>query len=263
MTWYRRNRQFVAVFVLISIFGVFFSFDNPVKRGLSGGMRATAAIAWEARHSAVEAFNSYGGIASRIELAKEKAQLKMEIDRLQTLSLHNDVLRGENEVLRGMLKLREAHPKGLSAPVLSNPSVSPYGTFVVGSGSEDGVTVGAHVLSAPRVAIGKVLEVDSHTALVGLFSTPGKRTEIMMGKTRLQYIGRGDGNGLVIVPRGVSVSEGDAVQLPGLPFAIGFAGFIKSDPEDAQTTVLVRVPANLPSLSFVQIVPETAFPDVH
>lgn len=255
MIWYRHNRRFAVVFVLIAAFGLFFSFNNPVKRVLAGGARSMSAIAWEAAFDAGEAFNSYGGIQSRLALAEENRKLTKEIERLQTLSLHNDVLRGENEVLRSMLLLREAHPEGLVAPVLSNPAVSPYGTFVIGSGTEDGVVIGAHVLSAPRVAIGKVLEVNKRTALIGLFSAPGKETEIMIGDTRLMYLGRGDGNGLVIVPRGVSIAEGDSAQLSGSPFAIGFVGFIKSDPEDAQTTVLVRVPTNLPSLSFVQIVP--------
>ena len=155
-----------------------------------------------------------------------------------------------------MFSLREAYPEGIAVPVLSNPSASPYSTFVIGSGTIEGIKAGAYVVSAPRVAIGRIVEAGAHTALVGLFSAPDKETEVMIGKVRATYHGKGDGNGVVVVPRGAAVIEGDAAVLPGHPFAIGFVGAIQSKPEDAETTVLLRVPANLPSLSFVYIVPE-------
>ena len=250
-----RNKSFVAALLLIVLFGVALKVQSPVRDGLRSGVRSVAAVAWVAAHGIGDSIDHYGGFSSRTALAGENAALKAEIARLESLSLHNDVLRSENATLRDMFSLREAHPEGIAASVLSDPAVSPYGTFVIGSGTDDGVVVGAYVLSAPRVAIGRVIEVDAHSTLVELFSAPGKEIEVMIEDVRTIYHGRGDGNGLVIVPRGSHVAEGDAAQLPGLEFAIGFVGYIESKPEDAETKVLVRVPANLPSLSFVYIVP--------
>lgn len=255
MGFLRRNRSFALTLFAIATLGVILAFDNPARSALTGTVRGMTANVWEAAHGARESFESYGGISSRVALADENKKLQEEIARLQSLSLHNDVLRAENATLRDMFSLHEAYPTGIAAPVLSNPSVSPYGTFVIGSGSEDGIAVGSFVLSAPRVAIGRVREVDARTALVGLFSAPGARTEVVINKVRAEYEGRGDGNGLFVVPRGVLVSEGDAAELPGMPFAIGFVGFVKDDPADADIQVLVRVPANLPGLSFVEVVP--------
>ncbi len=255
MSFLRRNASFVLALVLILGFGSLFSFNNPLRAVATNTTRGMTAAVWEAAQGARESFDSYGGISARATLAEENKSLREEIARLQSLSLHNDVLKTENATLRDMFGLREAYPEGVSAPVLSNPSVSPYGTFVIGSGSADGVAVGSFVLSAPRVAIGQVREVGEHTALVGLFSAHGQKSEVMINAVRATYEGRGDGNGLVVVPRGITVNVGDASVLPGLPFAIGFVGYIKSNPQDAETLVLVRVPTNLPGLSFVRIVP--------
>ncbi|MBI2048302.1 MAG: rod shape-determining protein MreC [Parcubacteria group bacterium] len=256
MNWYRRNKSFVALFALIALFGVLHSIDNPLRDSVRSAARGMSAVAWIAAHEVGSTLDGVGGFSSRAALATENATLKQEVARLESLSLHNDVLRSENTTLRGMLTLREAHTEGVAAPVLSNPAVSPFGTFIIGSGTEDGVAVGSYVLSAPRVAIGRVVEVDTRTALVELYSAPAKETEVMIDSIRSTYRGRGDGNGIVVIKRGVPVAEGDAAQLPGLPYAIGFVGHIQNNPEDPDTTLLVRIPANLPSLSFVYIVPE-------
>lgn len=250
-----RNRSFTAALLLIVLFGMALKVQSPVRDSLRSGARSVASVAWVAAHGIGDTFDHYGGISTRATLAGENAALKAEIARLESLSLHNDVLRSENATLRDMFSLREAHPEGIATPVLSNPAVSPYGTFVIGGGTDDGIAVGMYVLSAPRVAIGRVIEADSRTALVDLFSAPGKETEVVIEDVRTTYFGRGDGNGLVVIPRGSAIAEGDAVQLPGQQFAIGFVGYIESKPEDAETKVLVRVPANLPSLSFVYVVP--------
>lgn len=255
MSFFRRNKVFIIAFIVVVALGSIFFFDGTIRSTVTGVTRGTVALVWRAAHSTREAFNSYGGISSRRALAEENKKLREEIARLQSLSLHNDVLRAENATLRDMFSLREAHPEGIAAPVLSNPSVSPYGTFVIGAGAKDGIATGSYVISAPRVAIGQVLEADSHTALVGLFSAPGEKNEVIINKVRVSYVGRGDGNGLVVVPRGVSIKKGEAVRFAGQPFAIGFVGFVTDDPEDAEIKVLVRVPVNLPSLSFVYVVP--------
>ncbi len=256
MNWYRRNRLYTVVFVLVLLFGALIETQNPVRDSLRAGTRSVAAVAWAVVHGMGNTIDRYGGLSSRAKLATENQKLREEIARSESLALHHDVLRSQTATLRGMFSLREAYSEGIAAPVLSNPSASPYSTFVIGSGTEEGVKAGAYVVSAPRVAIGRIVEADAHTALVGLFSAPDKETEVMIGKVRTMYRGKGDGNGIVVVPRGAAVALGDAAVLPGRPFAIGFVGIIQSKPEDAETTVLVRVPANLPSLSFVYIVPE-------
>jgi len=251
-----RNRLFVVVGAIIVIVSAALFFDTPLRDTMRAGMRNMAAVAWVAADGAGGFFDHYGGFSSRATLASENATLRAEVARLESLSLHNDVLRSENATLRDMFSLREAHPEGMAAPILSNPSTSPYGTFIIGSGMEDGIKVGDYVLSAPRVAIGRVVEADARTALVHVFSAPGEKSEVMIEKVRATYVGRGDGNGDVVVPRGVEVKLDDAAQLAGTPFAIGFVGFIQKNPEDSETIILVRVPTNLPSLSFVYIVPE-------
>lgn len=255
MSFFRRNKAFIISFIAVWALGSIFFFEGTFRSTMTNVTRSTTASVWRVAHSTREAFNSYGGISSRRALAEENKKLREEISRLQSLSLHNDVLRAENATLRDMFSLREAHPEGVAAPVLSNPSVSPYGTFVIGAGTIDGIETGSYVISSPRVAIGQVLEADLHTSLVGLFSAPGEKNEVIINKIRVSYVGRGDGNGLIVVPRGISIKEGEAIRFAGQPFAIGFVGFVSNDPEDAETKVLVRVPVNLPSLSFVYVVP--------
>src|SRR3989344_5524118 len=149
------NRLYTFVCVLVILFGILLEIQNPLRDSLRAGTRSVAAGAWVAVHGMGDAIDYYGGLSSRATLASENQTLRAEIARLESLSLHNDVLRSENATLRDMFSLREAHPEGIAASVLSDPAVSPYGTFVIGSGTDDGVVVGAYVLSAPRVAIGR------------------------------------------------------------------------------------------------------------
>lgn len=236
------------------IFAFLLNIKNPLQAGLRAGVRNTAAATWIAAGDVGDFVDRLGGFSSRAALIKENETLKTEIARLESLSLHNDVLRSENAILRSMFSLREAHPEGIAAPMLSNPSTSAFGTFVIGSGTDDGIRVGAYVLSAPRVAIGEVIETDARTALVRIFSAPNREVEVVVNDTRATYVGKGDGNGSIVVPRGIAVEIGDSARLAGHPFAVGIVGAVQKNPEDSETTILVRVPSNLPALSFIYVV---------
>ncbi|MEK7628751.1 MAG: rod shape-determining protein MreC [Patescibacteria group bacterium] len=255
MNWFRQNKWGVILLLGITAFGLVMQSGGNAGAFLRGGARSLGANVWEVAHHARTYIDERAGFASRRSLAAENLALRKELERTQFLSLTNDVLRGENATLRELVGLAKDYPLGVAAPVLSSPSVSPYGTFVVGAGEKDGVAVGSVVVVAPRVAIGKVVEVHYGHSLVELFSAPGKTVEVIVKDVKTTYTGRGDGNGLIEAPRGVSVEVGDAVHLPGTPLAIGVVGFIKRDPQDPLALILARTPMSIPTLSFVEIIP--------
>lgn len=228
----------------------------------SGGVLRTNARdifspVWSISQSAVASVTQSGVFASKAGLAREVALLTKERDELRTLSLQNDVLKSENASLRALLSLREERSDGKAARVLSRPGLSPYSTFVIGAGSEDGIQTSDHVFVAPGLIIGDILEVGERTSLVGLFSAPGKKTSVKIGEnTIVEYMGRGAGNGIIEVPRGIPVQKGDSVFLANSRFLLGVVGEIEAAPEDALQRILVAPPANLPALEFVFVAPK-------
>ena len=93
MNWYQRNKSFIAIFALVALFGTVHSVDNPLRDITRTATRSMSALAWVAAYQAGNTLDTFGGFSSRATLASENSKLKLEVARLESLSLHNDVLR--------------------------------------------------------------------------------------------------------------------------------------------------------------------------
>ncbi|MBP9669459.1 MAG: rod shape-determining protein MreC [Candidatus Pacebacteria bacterium] len=244
----------LGFFALALVVAIFFATEYFSQGAIRNGARDVAAAVWSTSRNAYDTTEASGFFQSKVSLARENQELKKEREELLTMQFQNDVLRAENASLRAFLNAHEAHPNGKVASVLSRPGVSPYDTFVIGIGSEDGVVPGDVVLVAAGLVLGEVKETGTRTSLVSLYSAPGYTRDVLLRDALLTYTGRGSGGGVVQAPRDLEVQAGDLLYLPDSAFALGVVGHVAAKPEDAYHEVLVSPPTNLSALRFVEVV---------
>ncbi len=252
-----RGRHF---FVTTAIIFVLLIID-----GLSGGkIRSVARLAgsevWKLGSAMTQSITGSRFISSRRALIEENLALAQQIAWLQERAAAYRVLQDENKALRDVLHVAgiERNPNresGITAPIVSSFRSSPYGTFQVGAGREDSVSSGNLVLSSENFVIGRVEDVDSHTALVRLIFAPNVSSDALLRGAGVTVEGRGGGNASTKVPRQIDVAVGDAVISPVLyGRAIGIVGKVSEDSGSAYKQVNIYLPVNLSSLQFVYIV---------
>jgi cell shape-determining protein MreC len=246
----RRRRLLVATAVVLVIFAI----DLVSGGSLRSIVRVSFSGIWNATAHVREAVLGSGYFSSHRALASENARLRNEIAQLQEDTAALTLVRAQNTQLSSMTHLASDQP-GLTAPVVSSMSASPYGTFLVGAGSRDGVVPDSLVLTADGFVLGRVSEVHAGQSLVTSVLESGTQTESLIGGIAVTVEGRGGGNGRAALPRSAVVATGTPVIAPSLSARpIGIVGHIDSNPTSAESTAYVVFPVNLSTLQYVFIV---------
>jgi len=245
----QRRNLFIATALVLLILAIDF-FSGGTLRALT---RQGGSALWRSANGALSRAGQSGFFTSRASLARENQLLKEEIAGLQEEQAQNAALAAENDQLRAIVHLAQSAP-GLTAPVTSSFKASPYGTFLIGAGSADGIAKGSIVESADGSIVGRVADVSAHQSLVvGLFA-PGASVEALAGGTPVVLSGKGGGNAEGGLPRGARVAAGDPVFSPAFgQRAIGVVGKVEGGIASASTKIYVRSIVNLESLSFVYV----------
>ena len=182
-------------------------------------------------------------------LKNELAKKNLTLAALEDLAIENQ----EFKELGG----RQLDQAFVLATIISRPPISPYDTFVIDAGSEEGITVGNIVLIEENSAIGEVASVAKNSAVVSLYSTPDRETMVAVGLERAEAParGRGGGNFELRMPKGVVVEIDDVIVLPSINHRLlGLISKIEISPNDPFQTILFSLPINLNNLRFVMIV---------
>jgi cell shape-determining protein MreC len=229
---------------------------------------ALAAPLWESGSAlSTDVGSFFAGIGNSAKLVQENKTLSQEILTLQN---ENTVLTARSQDLTSLLSVSSESAggtgtsgasgarAGILAGVLASPPLSPYDTFIVSSGSAQGVERGAQVYAAGGIPIGTVTEVTSTTAIVQLLSTPGVTTNGWAGTARVpvEVMGVGAGSYTATLPAAASVSVGDSVYAPG-PGAVPFGTVTKIDADPSSPTVVLHIQSlvNMFSITWVEISP--------
>ena len=240
----------VAVIVILAI-------DLASGGYLRGFARGGSVAIWGAGSGIVRSVLASGFFSSRRAQESEIQALKQELVRLRLDSAEVSVLREEAEALRSLVNLRERE-EGLTAPVISSVASSPYGTFVIGAGKEDGVAVGDLVLAGSEgqgFVIAGVSEVAARRSLVTEIFAPGSRLGISVRGTQFELEGRGGGNARIEIPATFAVDEGDAVLAPDLGGrAVGVVGAVQDASSAAYKNIYLRSVVPASSLTFVYVI---------
>lgn len=242
-----------AVLIVVGVLGI----DHATFGTLSRTIHRVGVPVWHFEASVVEVYTrAITTFKSKAGLQEENRRLREEIVRLELASLSTEVLRVQNEDLKELVG-RGERDEYVAAAILSRPGRTLYDTFIIDVGRKDGITTDALVFAADSVALGVVTQVYADSSVVTLYSMPGRESEVVLNTEDpvVAYAtGRGGGDFEIHIPRGVSVSEGDVVSLPGLEGSVlGIVGEVSALPADSFQTILVANPVNLRTLRIVGV----------
>jgi rod shape-determining protein MreC len=156
----------VASMVLLTISA------NPLVRDLQHGV----AFAFKPIQVAIDGFaRDVTSIATTIseidQLRQENAALRAENEELEALSRSAQELRRENELLTGLLQLRNGlQYQTRAVTVIARESSEARRAIVIDRGADDGIAAGQIVITAGGALAGRVVEVGSNFAHVVLMS---------------------------------------------------------------------------------------------
>jgi cell shape-determining protein MreC len=193
-------------------------------------------------------------LMSRADLEAQNHALQEEINRLQDEAARATTLEQENSSLKDLLHVAGANV-GITAPVTSSVESSPYGTFLIGAGSGEGVVKGQLVLTPGGFVVGTISDVGAHTATVSEIFAPLTKIDVTIDGTPVTLTGSGADNAQGNYPRDLPLSlsaPAIAPTLGGRP--VGLVGKISSSSAMAAQDIYLRLPASLSSLRYVYVV---------
>lgn len=214
----------------------------------------TARVSLDAQ-AIVENVLGRGYFVSHATLAAQNESLQGQVAALTERVALSDTLSAEVSTLAELAHLATS-TRGITAPIASSFISSPYGTFLVGAGSAEGVTSSSIVLSSGGTVLGRVTSVSAHASTVVEIFASGHSLNVLIDGAAITARGVGLGNATAAVPHGVKVSVGDVVTAPELEGRpVGVVGHVDADTSSASTQTYIGLPVNLSVLKYVYIVP--------
>jgi len=217
---------------------------RDISQGAAGSISGTSALAFNAiKHSGI--------FSTRARLAAHNQELQAEVERYREQDSAYQALKAENDQLTLMAHLAQDNT-GTTTAIVSSFRSSPYGTFLVGAGAQEGIKHDSIVLTDLGFVVGRVTDVSTHTSLVTQLLSPGRSVDALIGKDPATFTGTGGGNARAQVPRDIEVKVGDIVTSGAVGGRrIGIVGKVESESADAYSTVYIRLPQNVSAMRFV------------
>jgi rod shape-determining protein MreC len=201
-----------------------------------------------------------------IHVRRQNRDLKAELDRLRLEedSLAEDARQGQR--LQALLGFREKYVyKTVAAQVIGTSGTEQSHVLLIDKGSQDGLRPDLPVIT-PDGIVGKTRDVFRHTSQVLEISDATSGAGVILEKTRIRGVLRGDswGQPEIVnvspderIQRGETVltSGGDAIYPRGL--AVGTVDRVMPQPEGTLVNVLVKPAANLSRLEEVLVITTT------
>jgi len=250
-----RRGLIIATFVVLLVVAVDVLFQGSIR----ALVRAGGASVWRASSYAASAIMGSGITESRRALVEENKALKQDVTRLELRVAALKTFEDENAKLRALVRLAQELP-GITAPIVSSFLASPYGTFMIGAGEKEGLSVGDLVVAAGEgggrgFVIGRISEISNRLSLVTQIFAPDAASEAIVRSAPVVVSGRGGGNARVEAPSTLSIADGDTVVAPSLRgMPIGIVREISREPASAYQTLHIGLPISLSALQFVYVV---------
>jgi cell shape-determining protein MreC len=258
-TTYRRanidERRKVFILAGIIAVGIFLLCLPSVRGVISRVVYSTAPSLWETGNNIGNTWSSFWGeFHAKRALVLENETLKEQVSRMEAQILDRNLLAEQVAALEESLG-RNPEDDRVLARVLAGPGAALYDTLSVDVGSNLGVTVGDQVVYSGSSAIGAVVEVYPKSSKIELLSSPGEKTQVLLGKDSIPVVatGKGMGNFEVLIPEGSNLAVGDIVTLPPGGLVLGTVGAIESKPSEPLVRVLFRTSFNISNIRSVEI----------
>ncbi len=191
-------------------------------------------------------------------LSHENQELREKVALLAAENVDRQLLKAEN------IKLKEGYGRTtneevLYSVVLNKSPFSPFDTFILDTGTNQGVSVGDTVIVG-NVAVGTIVDTGASYSKAELFSSPGKTFEGTLGSHGIKIQATGEGGGIfrAMLPIGTAVAEGDDLILPALsPKVFGTVEKVEELPTEGFKQILFSLPINPAEVSSVGILKAT------
>jgi rod shape-determining protein MreC len=265
----RRARAVLALLVAVSIVVITIDFRQRQGGPVDRLQRLAIAVFGPLQEGATAAVrpigNLVGGLAEIGDLRGENRRLRAEVARLRAQERTYLDLLGENERLRGALRMaRRCGCKTVGASVVASSGSNFQLTVTVDAGARQGVARDMAVVDADGL-VGRVTQVTSDYATVLLVTDPSSGVAATLARGKAPGIVRGRGEQLLSfqpVRAGTQVRLGDSVvtqayQGSVFPAGLPIGAVERVDPAGAASLVprvAVRPYASLGTLDVVAVV---------
>jgi rod shape-determining protein MreC len=228
----------------------------PIRDALSGGARAVGSV-----------FTSLADLDRLRRQTEEQADL---IQQLEEANLQIPVLLTQNQKYAEALKVRRSlDHRTVAAPVIYSDASSSERVITIGKGTDDGLFLGAVVLSPGGSLAGSITEVGGNWASVRLISDT--RSVVVGRDVRSRATGEVHGNlsaplelqnvpfnqdlraGDLIITAGIRVGREARSQFPR-DLVIGSIVNVDKDPAGITISALVQPAADLDGLEMVLVI---------
>ncbi len=266
----RRRGIVFTVLVALTLLMMAFS-SNPAVREVQNGIGFAFRPIQGALDQVAGAVASVATAISEIDrLRVDNAALHDENARLQTENARLEETRRENDLLTGLLQLRNGFEfDTAAASVIARESSEFRRTVTISKGSNDKIAVGDVVIASGGALAGRVTDVGPDSAMVVLLTdsestvigqlVPSAKTGEVVGQLggvlvmnqidSSARIGLGD----EVVTAGIELASGIRSPYPkGLP--IGQVVDVKRDANDVVQTAFLQPTADLDQLEYVLVI---------
>ena len=201
-----------------------------------------------------------------IHVRQQNENLKSQLDglRLEEESLAEDARQGQR--LQALLGFKEKYIyKTVAAQVIGASGTEQSKVLLIDKGSRDGLKPDMPVIT-PDGIVGKTRDVFAHTSQVLEINDPTSGAGVVLEKTRIRGVLRGDTWGhpeIVNISPDERIEKGDAVVTSGgdaiypRGLAVGTVQKVVPDPDGTLVNVQIRPAANLSRLEEVLIITST------
>lgn len=244
-------------------------FGGAVLHQLGAGVAASVARPfWNAGANVASIWQGFtAAFADKNKLILENQDLQTKLDIANLLAIQSEQLQKDNESLREALgKQAETKKSGLTARSLGAEHDGPFDilTLDLGSGNSNPSAGGEiktddWVTTLDHIWLGTVVQIGNTTSRAKLLTLAGLSTPALLGEARVPVtlLGRGGGNFIATVPRGLSVAVGERVVVPqaSSDWLVAIVGAVESEANKTEQTLYLRAPLNANSLKYVTILP--------
>jgi rod shape-determining protein MreC len=204
------------------------------------------------------------------QLRLDNEALRAENERIKEEAQQADEIRRQNEVLTGLLQLRNGFDyETAAAAVIARESSEVQQRVVLGRGTSDGIAIGNVVVSSGGALVGRVVEASSTTSTVQLISDPGSTVigQLISSVSTGEVSGQLPGSLLMQnIDAAVTVGLGEEVVTAGIELAggvrspypkglvIGTVIDVRRDANEVVQTAFLEPAADLEHLEFALVV---------
>ncbi len=204
------------------------------------------------------------------QLRLESEALRVENERLRQGSRQAEEIRRQNELLTGLLQLRNGFEyETVAATVIARESLEVQQRIILDRGTADGVRVGDVVIAGGAALVGRVVDAGPTSSTVQLISDSGSTVigQLLVSVATGEVIGQLPGSLLMRhIDAAASVALGEEVVTAGIELAggirspypkglvIGRVVDVRRDANEVVQTAYLEPAASLDRLEFVLII---------